>query len=67
MTWADLGEYAQFNKDFLTSAQMAMKAGKSADDAAAVWKIDEKKYKGYNIADARLKQNMTAIYGELKK
>jgi len=67
MTWADLGEYAQFNKDFLTSAQMAMKAGKSADDAAAVWKIDEKKYKGYNIADARLKQNMTAIYGELLK
>src|SRR5262245_26883498 len=66
MTWADLAEYAQFNKDFLASVQAAMKAGKSADEAAAAWKIADK-YKGYNIADARLKQNVTAIYGELKK
>jgi len=66
MTWADLAEYAQFNKDFLASVQAAMKAGRSADEAAAAWKIADK-YKGYNIADARLKQNVTAIYGELKK
>jgi glyoxylase-like metal-dependent hydrolase (beta-lactamase superfamily II) len=66
MTWADLAEYAQFNKDFLASVQAAIKAGTSADDAAAAWKIADK-YKGYNIADARLKQNVTAIYGELKK
>jgi cyclase len=66
MTWADLAEYAQFNKDFLVSVQASMKAGKSADDAAAGWKIADK-YKGYTIADARLKQNVTAIYGELKK
>src|SRR5262249_45205131 len=66
MTWADLAEYAQFNKDFLASVRDAMKAGKSADDAAAAWKIAEK-YKGYNIAEPRLKQNMTAIYGELNK
>jgi glyoxylase-like metal-dependent hydrolase (beta-lactamase superfamily II) len=66
MTWADLAEYAQFNKDFLASVQGAMKGGKSADDAAAAWKIADK-YKGYNIAEARLKQNVAAIYGELKK
>ncbi len=66
MTWADLAEYAQFNKDFLASVQAAMKAGKSADDAAAGWKIADK-YKGYTIADPRLKQNVAAIYGELKK
>ena len=66
MTWPDLAEYAQFNKDFLASVQAAMKAGKSADEAAAGWKIADK-YKGYAIADARLKQNVTAIYGELKK
>jgi len=66
MTWADLAEYAQFNKDFLASVQAAMKAGKSPDEAAAGWKIADK-YKGYTIADARLKQNVTAIYGELKK
>src|SRR5436189_4631798 len=61
MTWADLAEYAQFNKDFLASVQAAQKAGKSADDAAAAWKIDDKKYKGYTIAEPRLKQNITAI------
>src|SRR5262245_34814925 len=66
MTWADLGEYAQFNRDFLTSVQMAMKTGKTADDAAAAWKINDK-YKGYTIAEPRLKQNITAIYAELKK
>jgi hypothetical protein len=66
MTWADLREYAQFNKDFLTYAQGAMKAGKSAADAAAAWKMDPK-YKGYDIQDARLKTNVQVIYNELKK
>ena len=67
MTWADLAEYAQFNKDFLASVQEALKAGKGADDIAASWKIDEAKYKGYQIQDARLKANVTAVVGELKK
>jgi len=67
MTWADLAEYAQFNKDFLASVQEAVKAGKSADEIAASWKIDESKYKGYQIQDARLKQNVTAVVNELKK
>src|SRR5262249_47293305 len=31
MTWADLAEYAQFNKEFLADVQAALKAGKSAD------------------------------------
>jgi len=67
MTWADLAEYAQFNKDFLTSVQAALKGGKSADEIATSWKIDETKYKGYQVQDARLKQNVTAIVDELKK
>jgi glyoxylase-like metal-dependent hydrolase (beta-lactamase superfamily II) len=67
MTWADLAEYAQFNKDFLASVQDALKAGKSADDIAASWKIDQDKYKGYQIQDARLKQNVTVVVNELKK
>jgi len=66
MTWNDLQEYAQFNKDFLSAVQSGMKGGKSADDVAASWKIADK-YKGYNIQDARLKSNVQAIYGELKK
>jgi hypothetical protein len=67
MTPADLREYAQFNKDFLTYVQNAMKAGRSADDAAAGYKIDEAKYKGYMIDPMRLKANVGVIYNELKK
>ena len=66
MNWNDLAEYAQFNKDFLGDVQAAMKAGKSADDVASSWKAAEK-YKGYTIQDARLKTNVTALFGELKK
>jgi len=66
MTWADLAEYAQFNKDFLADVQAGVKAGKTPDDIAATWKINEK-YKGYTIQDARLKLNVAAVAGELKK
>jgi len=65
MTWADLAEWSQFNKDFLSDVQAAKKAGKSADEVAASWKPAEK-YKGYTIAEARLKTNVTALYGEIK-
>jgi glyoxylase-like metal-dependent hydrolase (beta-lactamase superfamily II) len=66
MKWADLAEYAQFNKDFLGEVQAGLKAGKSSDDIAAAWKIDDK-YKGYTIDPGRLKQNVAVIAGELKK
>ena len=65
MTWADLAEYAQFNKDFLADVQKAITAGKSVDDVAASWKIADK-YKGYSIQEARLKQNVQAVAGEIK-
>jgi glyoxylase-like metal-dependent hydrolase (beta-lactamase superfamily II) len=66
MTWADLAEYAQFNKDFLRDMQAAMKTGKSADEVAVGWKIAEK-YKGYTVAEARLKTNVAAVMNELKR
>jgi cyclase len=66
MTWADLAEYAQFNKDFAADVQAALKAGKTPDDIAASWKIADK-YKGYTIAAPRIKQNVEAIAGEAKK
>jgi glyoxylase-like metal-dependent hydrolase (beta-lactamase superfamily II) len=65
MAWSDLAEYAQFNKDFLADVQAAAKSGKSADDVAATWK-PAAKYQGYNIQEARLKTNVTALYTELK-
>jgi cyclase len=66
MTWADLQEYAQFNKDFLADVQNGVKDGKSPDEIAAGWKLPDK-YKGYNIAEARLKQNVQSIASEIKK
>src|SRR5438874_7414876 len=38
MTWNDLGEYAQFNRDFLADVQNGLKSGKSVDEIAASWK-----------------------------
>jgi hypothetical protein len=67
MNWNDLREYAQCNKDFLAYVQGVMKAGKSVDDAAAAYKIDEARYKGYTIDRTRLKTNVQVIYDELKK
>ena len=66
MTMADLAEYAEFNKDFMKDVQAAKKAGKSADDVAASWKIPEK-YKGYAApAAARLKANVQIVMDETK-
>jgi cyclase len=66
MPWADLAEYAQFNKDFLADVQAGVKAGKTPEDMAASWKIAEK-YKGYTIQPARLKSNLEAVAAEIKK
>jgi cyclase len=46
-TPADLQTFADFNKDFLTWAQGALKAGKTPQAAAPEWKIPEK-YQGYS-------------------
>jgi cyclase len=66
MTMKDLSEYAQFNKDFLAAVQAAKKAGKTADQIAAEWKMPEK-YSGYTApAPARLRANIEVILAELK-
>jgi cyclase len=64
MAWKDLEEYADFNRDFLAAVQEAMKAGKSAADAASSLQLPER-YKDYNMQNAR--GNVEAIYAELKK
>ncbi|HEY3159793.1 MAG TPA: MBL fold metallo-hydrolase [Vicinamibacterales bacterium] len=46
MTPADLREYVQFNRDFVTDVQTSMKGGKTPADVAASWKIPAK-YNGY--------------------
>ena len=65
MTWADLEEYARFNKDFLEWTRAEMAAGKSVEAAAAEYKIPEK-YAGYATNADRVKLNIGVIYDELK-
>lgn len=64
MTWDDLREYAEFNRDFLLAVQDATKVGKSVDEAAAGLKLPEK-YRDYGME--RAKANVEAIYNELQK
>jgi len=69
-TWNELKEYADFTKDFVDWAANEMKAGKTADQAAAEYKLPAK-YKGYvvtvNEQFANVKGNVQTIYNELKK
>ena len=62
-TWADLKEFADFNKDFLTWAQTALKSGKTPEQAAAEWKMPEK-YKGYSSTVSPL---MGGLPGRLQR
>src|SRR5215510_5627923 len=66
MTWADLDEYAKFNKDFLTWVTAAMKSGKSADAASSEYAIPAA-YKGYTPNADQTKSNVAVIYKELAK
>jgi cyclase len=65
MTFADLEEYARFNKDFLAWVREEMKAGKTVEAAAAEYKLPEK-YAGYANNPERVKFNVGVIYDELK-
>src|SRR4029079_117006 len=53
MTWPDVKEFAEFNRDFLTWAQGELKAGKTPEQAAPEWKVPDK-YKGYSSQVAAL-------------
>jgi glyoxylase-like metal-dependent hydrolase (beta-lactamase superfamily II) len=64
LPFSALGEYAEFNQAFLDATQAQIKAGKSADDAAAALTLPEK-FKDYQMSGT--KDNVTKIYAELKK
>jgi hypothetical protein len=66
MTPADLKEYSEFNRDFLNAVREGKKAGKSVDDIANSWTIPDK-YKGYAPPQPmRLRNNVQAVFDELK-
>jgi hypothetical protein len=66
MPWADLAQYAQFNKDFLADVRAGVTAGKTPDEIAGSSKLAEK-YTGYTIQPAQLKSNVEAVAAEIKK
>ena len=59
----DLQEYQRFTADLLSHSVDEMKSGKTAEDAAASFKVD--KYPGYK--NERVKLAVQAVYDELKK
>lgn len=63
MPWNDFKEYGDFIRDLVAAAEQAKKDGKDVDKAAADIKLPEK-YKAYGMG--RLKDNITAIYSEMK-
>jgi cyclase len=66
MTMNDLQEYAQFNRDFLSSVQASKKAGKTAEEVAKSWTMPPK-YAGYAApAATRLQANVQIVYDETK-
>jgi glyoxylase-like metal-dependent hydrolase (beta-lactamase superfamily II) len=62
-TWADVKEFADFNKDFLTWAQSALKSGKTPEQAAADWKVPDK-YQGYS---SQVSQLFGGVAGRLQR
>ncbi len=62
MTWDDLKEYADFNRDFLEATEEAFQAGLSVEEAAATLELPGR-YRDYGMEHARA--NIEAIYDEL--
>ena len=63
MTWDDLAEYADFNRDFLASVESAFHDGRSIEEAAEGLALADR-YADYGMEHARA--NVEAIYDELR-
>jgi cyclase len=66
MTWADLDEYAKFNRDFLAWVTAAMKSGKTTDRVSSEYTIPAA-YKGYTPNADQIKRNVAEVYKELAR
>ena len=63
-TWKAFEEYGQFLEAMVSATEAAMKAGKTADEAAASLSLPEQ-FKDYDMK--QLKADIDVIYAELKK
>ena len=65
MTWADLHEYAAFNRDFLAAVRAGHAAGRGVDEIVESWTMPEG-YEGYRApAPAGLRNSVQVIVNEL--
>ncbi len=64
LPWSALAEFGEFNLAFLNATKAAIDAGKTPEAAIADFKMPDK-FKDYGMTG--LKDNVTKIYGELKK
>ena len=62
MTWDDLAEYADFNRDFLASVRASYEAGRTIEEATGSLALPER-YAAYDMEQAPA--NVEAIYNEL--
>lgn len=66
MSLAELKEYSQFIRDWVTAVQQAKKAGRTVDDVVNSWKVPER-YKGYAPPQpASLRATAQVIWDETK-
>jgi len=65
-TWADLKEFADFNRDLVAWMEAGLKAGKTPEQLAAEWKVPEK-YKGYSPTVSQLMGGMVGRIQALQK
>ena len=65
LTFNDLKDFANFERDFVAYVRDAKKAGKSVDDVVKSWKVPAK-YTGYNTSGDRVQRTAEAIFGDLK-
>ena len=65
MTWNELQEYLDYNRELLATTQAALKAGKTVSEIAAAYKYPAK-YRGYTIRYP-VANYVQAVYDEMKK
>ena len=67
MTWDDLSEWAEFNRDFLEAVRTGHSAGRSVEDIAGSWTMPEK-YTAYDPPNmSGLTRNVQVIVDELEE
>ena len=67
MTWADLNEWAAFNRDFLEMVRAGRSAGRTVDEIASAWTVPTQ-YVGYAPPNlAGVARNVQVIVDELER